>query len=419
MVKRYDDAPRCYDGQQIWSLMVGNCGTTDTLADAQKTAADFRKMHGDVAEELARIQMEISEAWVGEAGEAAKKPLKTMLEMSGLASTNLEPSRTSFDDQSRAYVDAKGKIAPVPEEPEQAGWWGRNTWFGTSQEELDQEWYAKHEANQRVFGEYAAASTTNASAIPAQYPKPDFSFSEPTESREPGDGRSRTSGTPNVGGAGGTGGTFSSGYGGPGSVSSTPQVNAPAASTSPSGVPGSGSTGPSGYPGGTSPSGMPGTGGVGPGGIGPGGIGGFGPGGRNRGGSGAGAGGFAGGAVGGFGPTGGGGFGPTGGGAGAGGAGAGSGMGAGARSGIAGMGPGAGGMGGAAAGGAAGARGGMGGGMMGGAGGGRGQGGEDSEHQRKYIQDSDEWFRPERDEDGGILRDPVTGMPVVPPVIGE
>lgn len=57
-------------------------------------------------------------------------------------------------------------------------------------------------------------------------------------------------------------------------------------------------------------------------------------------------------------------------------------------------------------------------GPMGGAGGGRG---EDQEHQRKYIQDSDEWFKPERDEDGGIMRDPTTGFVVLPPggVIGE
>ncbi|MGH3520019.1 MAG: hypothetical protein ACRDQ7_22055, partial [Haloechinothrix sp.] len=72
------------------------------------------------------------------------------------------------------------------------------------------------------------------------------------------------------------------------------------------------------------------------------------------------------------------------------------------------------------AGGPAAGRGGIGGtGMMGGAGGGRGQGAEDQDHQRKYGLDSDEWFKPERDEDGGILRDPVTGYPVVPPVIGE
>ncbi|MGH3951722.1 MAG: hypothetical protein ACRDSE_21835, partial [Pseudonocardiaceae bacterium] len=61
---------------------------------------------------------------------------------------------------------------------------------------------------------------------------------------------------------------------------------------------------------------------------------------------------------------------------------------------------------------------GMGSGMMG-AGAGRGQGGEDSEHQRKYIQENDDLFKPELDENGGIWRDPLTGYPVMPPVIGE
>lgn len=429
MAKRYDDAPRCYDGQEIWALMVGNCGTTDTLTEAQRTAASFRTMHDEVAKELAKIQIEMGEAWVGEAADAAKNPLQAFREMSATAGTNLEPSRTSFDDQSRTYLSAKGNINPIPKEPEQAGWWGRNTPFGTSQEELNEQWYGKHEANQRTYTEYVNASNTNATAIPQQYPKVDMSFSEPGDSRDAREGTSRTAGTPSVGGAGGTGGgvgggSFGGGYSGPTSASSVPQVNAPAASaTGPSGTGAylPGSTSPSGYPGGTSSSGTPGAGGVGPGGVAAGGYGpgSFGSGGRNR--SGSGAGGY-GAVAGGFGPTGGG-FGPTGGGAGGagvagGGAGGSSGgLGAGARAGAAGMGSGAGGSGGAA-GGAAGARGGTGGMMGGGAGGGRG-GDDDKEHQRRFIQDSDEWFRPERDEDGGILRDPLTGMPVVPPVIGE
>lgn len=68
---------------------------------------------------------------------------------------------------------------------------------------------------------------------------------------------------------------------------------------------------------------------------------------------------------------------------------------------------------------AAAGRGGTGAGGMMGAGAGRGQGDDDKEHQRKYGMDSDEAFRPELDDEGGVLRDPATGMPVVPPVIGE
>jgi hypothetical protein len=55
--------------------------------------------------------------------------------------------------------------------------------------------------------------------------------------------------------------------------------------------------------------------------------------------------------------------------------------------------------------------------MMGGAGAGRGgQGGEDDEHQRQFVQDTDEVFSLADDE---ILRDPVTGEVVAPPTIGE
>ncbi|MGW9309874.1 hypothetical protein ACWGPQ_17910 [Saccharomonospora azurea] len=80
----------------------------------------------------------------------------------------------------------------------------------------------------------------------------------------------------------------------------------------------------------------------------------------------------------------------------------------------AGGGPVAGGVAGGAAG-AAGARGGMPMGAMGGAGRG-GQGGGDEEHQRQYVQSTDEAFA--LTEDGEALRDPVTGNIVAPPTIG-
>lgn len=435
-VPRYDDMARCYSAQEIWARMVGNCGTTDALTMAQDAAADFRTMHDEVAEELARIQREIEQAWTGEAGEAAKKPLQTLREMSALAATNLEPSRTSFTQQSEAYLAAKGDIQPVPDGPEEAGWWGRNTWFGTSQETLNQEYDAKLQVNYEAFNKYVTATSTNSQWIPTEYPKPDLAFGDDLGGSEATRPDSRSAGTPSVGGGtsasafgGGSGGA---GYGG-GSVSSTPQVNAPSgsgwsggSSAAGAGVSGAaGATSPAGSAGATSPSGVAGPGGTGVpgvGGFGSGGeYGGYGTGSRDRrgvGGSAGAVGGFA--AAGGFGP--GGGFGPTGGGAGAGsagsgGSGSGSGLGAGGRAGVGAMGSSAGGGFGGAAGPGAG-RGAMGGGMMG-AGGAGGRGDDDKEHQRRYIQDSDEWFRPERDEDGGILRDPLTGMPVVPPVIGE
>lgn len=56
-------------------------------------------------------------------------------------------------------------------------------------------------------------------------------------------------------------------------------------------------------------------------------------------------------------------------------------------------------------------------GMGAGAHGGKGKGGEDEEHQRKFLQDDDEAFQ--LSAEGEKLIDPQTGLPVTPPVIGR
>lgn len=59
------------------------------------------------------------------------------------------------------------------------------------------------------------------------------------------------------------------------------------------------------------------------------------------------------------------------------------------------------------------------GGMMGGGGAGKGQGGEDKEHTNRYYQKEELEFQTfEVDEFGQKEIDPITGTPVVPPVIG-
>ena len=58
------------------------------------------------------------------------------------------------------------------------------------------------------------------------------------------------------------------------------------------------------------------------------------------------------------------------------------------------------------------------GGTPGGMGGGpKGEGGEDAEHQRKYVMEDDQAFQ--LTEDGERLADPHTGLPITLPVIGQ
>lgn len=421
-----------YSGHQIYQLMHAPGTFTDSLAEANSAADLLHRLHDEIANELASIHVSMNDSWKGQDAEAAKARMELFRKSSEEASVNLEPSRTSTEHQNSVFWDSRNELKPMPARPEKADpFWP----WDDDQDDKNAAWNELDAHNRQVYTNYWTASTTNSNQIVGEYrPVEEVGSDGGGDTRRgPAESTSRSAATPNVGGTGGgfSGGGVGSGYHGPTGTSSTPHVNAPAASytspTSPSGVPGVGQYGGTGA-GGTAPSGY----GTGAGGFGPGagglgstgyGVGGFGASNRgSRSGSGTD-----------FGPGGGAAFGPIGSGGGAGGAGGygsgaggagqgqGQGMGAGRAAGVGMPGAGAGGgPGGAAAGGAMGGRGGMGGGgMMGGAGAGRGQGGEDKDHQRRYGLDSDDWFKPERDEDGGILRDPVTGMPVVPPVIGE
>lgn len=430
-----------YNGSDIFKRMNANPATTATLDAAQQASDNLRTAHKTLAEKIQSIQTKIDGYWEGESADAAKYSLGPIIMASEVAASDLEISKDALSDQSTAFHGAKNSLRPMEGgEPATSFLTDTLSPWDTAQEDKANAWKANNEHNIAQYRSYSDSTSSNAGVLPLQYP----TFGDGPGGVPMVDGggtgvERRGTATPQVGGTGGAGGgTGTSGYGGPGSVGGyTPPVGGsgdspggggsaqitppsqftPPQGTNPAGVgtgvgpigtgAGSGSTTPAGY---TSGSGT-GSGGFGPG---AGGLAAFGGASARDRGRGAGAGGAA--AAGGFGPVGGA-FGPTGGGAGAAG-GSGQGLGAGARAGIGGM-PATGTpAGGGIAGGAGGARGGMGGGMMG-AGGGRGQGGEDKEHQRKYGLDSDDWFKPERDEDGGILRDPVTGMPVVPPVIGE
>lgn len=418
-----------YNGSDIYRRMHANPSTTATLNEAKGASEDLKTAHKDLADEIRRIQTKIDEYWVGESADAAKYSLGPIIQASDDAASTLGSSKTVLNNQSESFTRTQGSLKPMEGGEPDVSWYQKGIWWESDAEESARKWNENNQHNINQYRTYDTSTRSNINTMPTAYPTLGDSFNGVPLTREGGgEVGSRGTGTPSVGGS--TGGSLGSGsgYGGMTGTSGTPHVNAPAASagagsgqytssaggyTSPQGTTPGGTT-PAGY--GSGPYGGPGAGGLG---STPYGAGGFGGADRARRGSGTDFG--AGGGAAAFGPIGGGGAaGGVAGGAGGGAGGAGQGLGAGRATG-AGMPSSAGGGGAVGAGGPGGAgagRGGMGGGMMG-AGAGRGGGDDDKEHQRKYGLDSDEWFNPERDEDGGILRDPVTGMPVVPPVIGE
>ncbi|WP_424183524.1 hypothetical protein ACOBQX_16150 [Actinokineospora sp. G85] len=406
-------------GYDIYVKMKGGPGSTG-LHNARTLAASEAEAEARRAEMIRKLGDLTSAGWQGQAGEAAHGAVAPIAEAARVASDNLEKTTLLFEVQAGTFDEDSGRLAEITSpEPPESGFLNDITPWTTDTDQKINDYHDASQHNVRVYSEYDGASSSNAYAMPTDYPRlhdtgDNINVRPPEQPVGPPPVKPpNNTFVPPPGGHDGT--TTQQGWQQtPGGVTpvTPPQVQAGPVAQGSQGS-GGGTTPQWTAPqtlqgGGDGPNGPygqgPGQGGGGPYGQGPYGQGGgpFGAGAYGVGGSGGsehGAGGRGGagglGARGGFGGGGAGGFG--------GGAGAGAGTGAGehgsgSRGGLAG---GAG----AADDGRAGGRGGQAGGM-GGAGRGGGQGGEDEEHERAS-------FLIEDDPEAVFGTDEVTAPPVI------
>lgn len=376
--------------------------------------------HDDTGDRGSRMLQALESSWTGDGADAAAGRIRGGVKAAQLSSEVYGANARHYADNAYAFESLKTQLTPMDDQPPERSVWDTITLWDTDQEDRINRYRAQLEQNRQTYQAYEEAMKSSQTGV-----RQDFGDIAPLDSDieiKPDAGKDSAGSTTfdesrayqPTGAVPGT----SAGQVGTGGSRSTPTVPStpgwqPGDSTSPSGYPSPNVTAPAAsVPNYQTPGSNPLTG-FGPGSGGNNSSYGFGPGNTALG----------------FGPTSGGSTGTggrfsapgTGGGAGSPGSGnAGSRLGGGGSSGAAGglgsgKGSGVGPLGPAGqSAGSAGARGGMG--AMGGAGAGRGQGSENEEHKRQYVQDSDEAFKlTEEDE---ILRDPETGNVVTPPTIG-
>ena len=433
-------------------------GDSSKWHEAATKANSVVEAHQDASERSMKMLQVLESSWTGEGADAAAEKIRAGAKATEMAAAVYAANARRYTDSAYTFDNVKQQLPPIPETPPERDFIDVLTPWDTDNEKQVNQYKADVQRARQIYDGYEQAMRSAQQGVVQDFGRFD-SFDtgdrelgtiERSESRqaessgtgvktfhEPGP--SVSAGAPVSGGAPTpspiSGGAVPSGSApslqSPTPVASSqpngstslsgyvpPDVNRPTPGYSPPNLnpttgfgPGSGGGGTSNTPG-FGPVGT--TGGFGPAGGGsstvgglrgrlPGpGLGGV-PGGIGPGGAGGAAGGGAGGATGG----------------GAGGAAPGAGMGRG--TGAVPFGP-SGGGGPVAAGGPAGGassaaagRGAMPMGAMGGAGRG-GQGGDDQEHQRQYVQATDEAFQ--LIEDGQVLRDPNTGHVITPPTIG-
>ncbi|NIH78375.1 hypothetical protein [Amycolatopsis viridis] len=409
--------------QQIYDNFHNAVGTVG-LEEASNNITQVMRKYQDRSRLIGTVSKMMREGWTGDAADAASKSISHLAWSHVEAASAMNTASSLISSQTQAFHDTKNRVVPVPQTFMTPMTLGQQIFYDSSFLQTTQAAVANEAAKRNVEAMRAWTTTSgdNGSKMPTSYGTLDAGVLGVTQSSpsEVAVEHKPTSDGPRLGGPGGasrggggavTGGTssLSGPYRAPtGQAPADARTVAADAAYAPSsynplppgsnpgsygssggeGVPGYGSS--AGYPGATPPGERFGAG-AGRGGIASGR--GFGPGA-------GGAGGRSGGAGRGFGPgSGGGGNSLTGGKR----LGAASPAGAGesfARSGAAGRG---------------GATSGPG--AMGGGAGNRGKGEDDKDHQRKYIVDEDDHFQLTAEGEKAV--DPITGLTVSPPVLGQ
>lgn len=412
--------------QEIYENFVNGRGPGG-LIQAAMHLSKVEDTYNARARQIETLAASMEEGWTGDAGGAAQRGAGPLAVEHAGAAEAMSTAKELLTDQATQWSDTKSRVQPVPPVPAEPSTFKQLITFGSANRDYESQVRRSNEAAQSnvdAMTTWTGASAVNGRTMPSSYGQIDPGTLDVgmTQPATPPSVRGRSTGTDTGTGRRTAGGNDRGGTTGPSTT--TPGTTTGTTTTTSSGgdQPGdaTGTTGfvpPSLRPGGTGGAGtFPGSGNLnGDGGTGDG----FGPGLGIGGGFAGGSGGSDGSATGG---------GRFGGGAGAGGgAGSGAGTGAGNQAGSrvlgGGSGSGAGTSGepmgrgaGMARAGVAGRPGAAGTGGMphGGKG---GEKDEDQEHQRKYVLDDDEHFM--LGEDGERVTDPRTGLPPVPPVIGE
>ncbi|UIJ60097.1 DUF1269 domain-containing protein [Amycolatopsis acidiphila] len=400
---------RTIDARQIWEQIHG--GNSDSLHQGASAATSLQSVHDDRAGQIDEINKAMDAAWQGDASmqvQAGAHPLGVWLRDSA---SNLQKSGSYLTSQGEAFDSAHGKVQEIASTPPHAGFMDHMNPFSDKDDEINK-YNEQGQTNVQAFQAYYQASAQNAAGMPQYSAWQGNNFSEGKDkndhSKDPTDHTSTLPTQPggnyppaNIGtppGIGNDGKLSQYGTHLPGTGDGNGSGNGSGQDGNQTGYPGlddlgtktpnwNDGTTAAGYTPSTSGTDLGSSSGFGPAGSGYGGLGGGLGSGSGSGSGGSGAGGA--GALGGFGP----------GGSGSLGAGASTGAG-----GATGAGAGRGGVGAGAAG-AAGRSGTSG---MGGMGrGGQGKGGDDDEHQTKYLvsEDPNELFG--------------TDELTAPPVIGE
>ncbi|WP_160148757.1 PPE domain-containing protein [Amycolatopsis alkalitolerans] len=182
---------RSIDARQIWEQI--HPGSSDSLHDGAKAAGTLQSVHDNRASQIDAINKAMDAAWQGDASQqvqAGAHPLGVWLRDS---SANLQKSGTYLTDQGHAFDSAKSQVQEIAATPPHESLLDHVNPFSDKEDEINK-YNQQGQTNVQAFQNYYNASAQNAAGMPqySAWTGNNFSSNNPNNPNNP-------SNNPNIG----------------------------------------------------------------------------------------------------------------------------------------------------------------------------------------------------------------------------
>lgn len=164
-------------GAEIYEMF--QAGRTEPLEFALELVRQLYRDFEVEAEELKAANDQMMRYWEGDSADAASKGVAPLIQAHLDSAPLINDAGGSIDSQAQAFSEAKGAVTPVPDEPDEPGFFAKAAGViapgtGIAEEyESYRDGMAAHEAananNVRVMQQYTAATGDTRNRLPADY----------------------------------------------------------------------------------------------------------------------------------------------------------------------------------------------------------------------------------------------------------
>ena len=161
----------CMSGKAIYQNFIDGRGT-EPLMDSQRSVGMVSDLYEERVSQIKRLATSMEEGWTGNASGAAQRGAGPLAEAHHGAATEMKTAQDLLSRQTESFREARINVVDVPDLPKEPSLFKKVVSFGGAQESYEDKVEASNAANQRnvdTMNKWAIASNYNGAMMPTEY----------------------------------------------------------------------------------------------------------------------------------------------------------------------------------------------------------------------------------------------------------